>query len=236
MSVANLYRVAIMQPTYLPWCGYFNMIKNVDEFVFLDSVQFNKRSWQQRNRIEGEGSERWLTVPVYLESGRDTLIQDVKIADAKLVSGHYDIIKQRYSKTPYWNDLSDIIDPIYSSEIEFLSKLNTRLIIDICKALSINTKFSYSSDLNLSSSKGNLIFDIAENKEADVYVSAPGSREYLDESNVFGAGKIKLEYFEQSPLEYPQSGDVFSPYLSIIDLIANVGIAEASNSLYMELS
>mgnify|MGYP003315469201 CR=1 FL=1 len=93
-------RIAIMQPTYLPWIGYFGLMEYVDMFVFLDSVQFEKRSWQQRNKIKTNEGERYLTIPVQSKGKRDQLINEVKVLKcSNFEKQHKRLIKQYYSKS-----------------------------------------------------------------------------------------------------------------------------------------
>ena len=228
-------KVAIMQPTYLPWIGYFNLIASVDEFVFLDSVQFNKRSWQQRNKIEGNSKEKWLTVPVTLPEGQQTKITDVLLADKAAVVSHLNLIKERYNSSPHITDVMNILTPVYDSLPNDLCSLNVSIITAFCEALSIETKFSHSSVLNIDSAKGELIYSVAEAVDATVYLSAPGSKGYLEDSEVFKSTPISLHYFEQKPLDYPQGNGDFTPYLSIVDLVANVGLEAATDNLRMEI-
>lgn len=234
--VNSSHSVAILQPTYLPWVGYFNMIANVDEFIFLDSVQFNKRSWQQRNRIKWQGGERWLTVPVSLPSGRTTKINEVSVADKGTVFSHIDIITAAYSRAPHFPELLALLLPIYQSVPEDLCTLNVKIIRAICGAIGLDPKFTFSSTMSLAETKGELIYEIANAASASRYLSAPGSRGYLEASGVFSSGDIELVYFEQTPLAYPQAEEPFTPYLSVVDMISNVGLKAMKSNLYMSRS
>ena len=102
-------KVAIMQSTYLPWVGYFALMKSVDVFIILDSVQFSKRSWQQRNQIKTESGAKWLTVPVISKGKKDQLIADVKIDySSKFPESHINMIEQNYRKSPFFGDFSEV--------------------------------------------------------------------------------------------------------------------------------
>ena len=115
-------RVAIMQPTYLPWCGYFALMDRVDEFVLLDTVPFNKRSWQQRNRIKTGRGEIWLTVPVLSKGLRGQIISEVKIDTSRdALSAHRTSIEHAYGKAPFFSDYADTLFKILASSLLALS-------------------------------------------------------------------------------------------------------------------
>ena len=127
--------IAISQPTYLPWIGYFGLIMNSDTFIFLDDVQFDKRSWQQRNKIKSNIGEIYISVPVKTKGKSKQLFKDVEVNNRKFYISHLKSIKLNYSKTKYF----DKIFP-YFLEIEekicnekYLSKINIILISQIFK-------------------------------------------------------------------------------------------------------
>ena len=122
--------VAIMQPTYLPWHGYFALMSVVDIFVLLDDVQFNKRSWQQRNRIKTQNGTSYLTVPVFTKDKRDQLISEVLInRDIDFVNKHLKSIQHNYSKAKYFDFYFRKISEIYRKKHLYLSKLNIDFIL-----------------------------------------------------------------------------------------------------------
>jgi hypothetical protein len=223
-----------MQPTFVPWLGYFGLLQKVDLFVFLDSVQFDTRSWQQRNRINMNGKPGWITVPVTCPNGRSTLIKDVLInkehySRSKITTQ----IKQSYSRTPGFNDLSESI----FSELDLppvdLTSLNINLIKIMSERLGIDTPSIKSSELGVRGAKAELLLDICINLGATEYVSPPGSREYLEEFDGFKNHGIALEYFKFNPPIYIQNTAEFIPNLSSIDSICNVGY-EKTHDLIVE--
>ena len=116
-----------MQPTYFPWLGYFALISNVDTFVFLDNVQFDRRSWQQRNQIANKEKKIWLTVPVekkiYLVK-----IHDVNIKDLNFKTKHLKSIFYSYNKTKYFSKVFPFIEDIFNKKINTLSELNILIV------------------------------------------------------------------------------------------------------------
>ena len=215
--------IGISQPTFLPYCGYISLIDFVDEIIFLDDVQFDKRSWQQRNRIRTKKGAHMITVPVISKNLYHQKIKDVKINNSlnfqkKIVNS----ISQNYSKSAYFNKYSEGLFSILKNGHNKLLDLNLDLLRFICKSININFKYSFSSELNLSSSKSDLILDICEKKGAKTYVSTLGSKSYLNLKE-FEKKNIKVNFFEFLDKNYSQLYDNFLENLSIIDLLFNEG-------------
>lgn len=218
--------IAIMQPTFLPWLGYFSLIDTVDEFVFFDHVQFEKRSWQQRNKIRTYDSEIWLSVPVSSKGKQSQSIKDAEIMYegkrsplAKIMSS----IDVNYKKSPFYTEYSQELMSIFLQEPKYISDLNQTLIRWICEKLEITTSFKRSSNLDVNGSKADLLVNICESQEATHYISPPGSKIYLDESTAFQDAGVELSYFSYTHPSYMQLHGDFVPYMSVLDLLFNVG-------------
>ena len=230
--------LAIMQPTFLPWIGYFALINRVDEFVFLDQVQFDKRSWQQRNKIKTPNGAIWLTIPV-LSKGRATqAISDVEI----LYEGGRNpfdkilrTIEINYKKARYFEDYFTSLANIFLAKPLFVSDLNQKIIKWVCQELTICTPLIRSSDLALTGQRDELLANVCINREASHYVSPPGSKVYLEGSSIFEAQAIQVVYHQYQHPEYRQLYNSFEPYMCILDLLFNEGplsaeIIQAGNS------
>ena len=212
--------VAIMQPTYLPWLGYFDLIDRSDIFVFLNSVQFDKRSWQQRNRIKTPNGELMLTVPVLTKGKFKQKIYDVEIDKSKnFAKKHFNSISSNYKKSKYFKSYINELDEIYNSKINKLSDLNIRLIKWLSSKLGIKTEFVLSSQLDEHGSKTELLLNICKKLNADYYLSPPGSKEYIEENNLFEKSGIQLSYQNYKHPTYKQLFGDFIPYMSVIDLL-----------------
>ena len=130
-------KVAIMQPTYLPWSGYFGLMQAVDVFVLLDSVQFTRRSWQQRNQIKTARGGQWLSVPVLSKGKRDQLIREVEVDQSSgFAAIHRKSIEMSYAKTPYFNEYAGTLLPMLDNRSPRLAELhspqlNSKSIMDI---------------------------------------------------------------------------------------------------------
>jgi len=216
--------VAIMQPTYLPWIGYFGMIDQVDIFIIFDSVQFSKRSWQQRNQIKTASGPMWLTVPVASKGKHGQLINEVEIDIIRNYhTAHIASLKNNYSKAPYFSEYSPELFFLLEKRHVSISELTTELIVWFCKMLCIKTTIKYSSQMVNTGTKANLLAMLCEQVDATEYVSALGSREYLEDSDAFDKRSIPIKYNEYNHPEYPQLFGKFVPYMSIIDLLFNLG-------------
>lgn len=217
-------RVAVMQPTYLPWIGYFGMIDRVNTFVFLDSVQYAKRSWQQRNQIKTANGPIWLTVPVISKGRGQQLISDVEIdVSRNFQDSHIASLEHNYRKAPYYSNYSDELFSLLGKGHAHLSELTIELIAWFCEALGISTSLMHSSAMENAGTRAELLAMLCEQVDASEYISAPGSREYLEESDAFSRRGIKINYNDYEHPEYPQLYGEFTPYMSIVDLLFNMG-------------
>lgn len=215
--------IAIMQPTYLPWLGYFALMDQVDTFVFLDDVAFDRRSWQQRNRIKGPNGEVLLTVPVQ-KASRGTPICEIEINfDHDFPDNHLKAIEFNYQSTPffeaYWAQFSTLL----SKAPNGLSDLNVTLATWFADTLKIETQFVRSSALDVVGSKDIYLAELCEHFGKDQYLSPVGSKGYLDESTAFAEHGIEIQYLEFTHPTYPQRYGRFIDHLSAIDAVFNVG-------------
>lgn len=218
--------VAIMQPTFMPWIGYFAMIDRVDQFVFFDDVQFSKRSWQQRNRIKTANGELMLTLPVLTKGKQDQEIRHVKLSpEHHSVSKLTATISQNYRKAPYFAEFFPEFQEILERETTSLCSLNVALIRWAMGIWGIPTKTLESSSVMGAGSKADLLADLCTKLGADRYLSAPGSKEYIDESSAFSERGIQVDYHQYEHPVYRQQWNGFLPYMAMIDLIFNEGNA-----------
>ena len=210
-------RIAIHQPQYLPWLGYFDKMDRADVFVLLDDVQYKKNEWQNRNKIRNAESWQWLTVPVVYDFGR--LLSEVKI-DNKTGwrTKHLKSIEMNYSRAPYFKGYSGFFEELYGKEWSLLADLNSEMILYLKERLGIKTRLIKSSELGIKSSATNRLVDICGKLNADVYLSGAGGAEYLDEA-LFAAAGIKLEYQSYEHPVYKQAFDGFEPNMAVIDLM-----------------
>ncbi|MBN1431638.1 MAG: WbqC family protein [Methanomicrobiaceae archaeon] len=218
--------VAIMQPTYLPWMGYFGMIDSVDVFVFYDDVQFVQRSWQRRNKIKTANGWTWLTVPVIECFGQN--INEVRVNnDINWSEKHWKSIVHSYKKAPYFEEFSPEFGEYYNSEHKMLLDVNLTFIKAVCRRLGIKTELILSSELGVDGSKTDRLINVLKKVGADRYISSPASGCYMENDKFFN-NNIDLFWYEFSHPQYNQLYGEFIPYMSVIDLLFNEG---AENSI-----
>lgn len=215
--------VVISQPTYLPWIGYLDLIDQSDTFVFLDSVQFAKRSWQQRNRILSPQGELILTVPVLSKGRRDQSICDVEIdPESDFQRRHAASVRQFYRKAPFFDRYAPEYEAVLGQGQRRLADLNIDLIQWLAASFGIRTTFLRSSTLGIDGRKTDLLIDICEAVGATEYLSALASKEYMEDAK-FADRSIALRYHNYVHPEYPQQCTPFLPYMSALDLLLNAG-------------
>lgn len=216
-------KIAIMQPTYLPWCGYFGLLDYVDEFVLLDNVQYSHRSWQQRNRIKGAGGEILLTVPVVSSSKRGTVNNVLIDPSSNPFLKHSESLRHAYSNSKFYSEIILRLGPILSSPTVLLSDLNCLLITEISNILGFLTPTIKASNLSSVGIKENLLLSICNELDATEYISPPGSQIYLEGSSAFENAGVKLSYFDFIHPTYEQKFGSFISHLSVVDMLFNVG-------------
>ncbi len=214
--------LAIMQPTFLPWVGYFALMDRVDRFVFLDDVQFDKRSWQQRNRIKTANGSLWLTVPVLTKGRRDQTISEAQIqSEARFGEAALKTLEHAYARAEYFAPVMDRIVPVFTDAREGLCDLNISLIQSICELMGLQGETVRSSTTPVSSTKAQRLADLCVAHGASDYISPPGSKDYLDGDEALEAAGISLHYFAYEHPQWPQLHGPFEPYLSALDLVMN---------------
>ncbi|MDP8219932.1 MAG: WbqC family protein [Candidatus Stygibacter frigidus] len=214
-------RVAIIQSNYLPWKGYFHIIQSVDYFVFLDSVQYTRRDWRNRNLIKTPKGTVWLTVPVHAQS--HTPINKAVIADYRWQKNHPKTLRQFYSKCACFEEYFPILEKIYSRHWTNISELNQTLIREISQILGIKTLFYDDRKFLTSLDKSSRLLNIVEALGADIYITGPSARDYLQE-DIYREAGINVEFFKYP--QYPEYDQVWENYfsrVSILDLIFHKG-------------
>lgn len=226
----DLRTCVIMQPCFLPWAGYFNLIANADHFVFLTDAAFQKGSWHNRNQILIQGKKSWITCPIQRNELNSALDSIELQPDSRWRNKLTRTMIQSYTKASFFNDVEFILDIINDSVGLTLVELNIRLIRQICSELSLETQFSDSRELCIDSGRSEKLYEIIKNKNCGRYLSPMGSKDYIYEDNVLPNSPIELDFQNFVPVEYEQvNSPTFVSHLSIFDVIANLGIRGAGN-------
>jgi hypothetical protein len=216
-------KVAGSQSNYIPWKGYFDMISQVDEFVFYDDVQYTKQNWRNRNKIKTENGLVWLSVPV--NGSQSKLIHEVEISNSDWQRKHWQIISEFYVKAPCFKEYKSFFEDFYLNKTHAnLSEMNQCLTKKICKdILGIKTEFKDSREFNLQHKNEERVLEFLQKMNADCYLSGPAAKSYICEQH-FVEKNIKLEWMDYSGYpEYPQLYGEYEHAVSILDLIFNVG-------------
>lgn len=211
------------QPAYLPWLGYFEKIQRSDVFIYLDTVQFEKNSFTNRNKIKTPQGGQWLTIPVKLKGHSNSTLIDTELDDAQpWRSKHLKSIEMNYCKAPYFAECYPKLKQLLSIQTNKLGELCWQQLIFWLTEFEIDTKLVRSSELSISSKKSDLVLDLCKHYNADHYLSGALGRDYLDE-NDFAVAGVKVDYQNFSHPIYPQRWGDFEPYMSIIDYWMNCG-------------
>jgi hypothetical protein len=214
-------KIAIHQPQYLPWPGYFDKMDRADMFVLLDDVQYKKNEWQNRNRIRTASGWQWLTVPVTYSFGDRIRQVSVNTAE-KWREKHGKSLYYNYSKAEYFRKYYPIFEEAFSREWEKLAELNVFFIRELAAVIGIDTQVVFSSGIETRASATGRLVEICSAFGADVYLSGQGGADYLDEE-LFAEAGIELEYQSYSPAEYDQVYKPFIPGLSVADMLFCTG-------------
>jgi hypothetical protein len=212
-------KVAIIQSSYVPWKGCFDIINTADVFVFLDDVQYTVRDWRNRNRIKTlSGGSQWLSVPVL--GGRDQLIQETRIDHSqRWARKHLEALRHNYGKAPHFDRYFPSLKDAYEAAPECLSVFNQHLIQMICGWLGIETEFADSKDLACAGSRDDKLLALIQAVDGEHYISGPSAKSYIDPGK-FAALGIGLEYADYSRYpEYPQISEPFEHAVSVLDLL-----------------
>lgn len=222
--------VAIHQPHYLPWLRYFEKIARADVFVVLDTVQYTKNGWQNRNRIKGPRGPLRLTVPVHAALGET--IGGIGIDNAApWARKHWRTLVQHYAPTPYFAGHAPFFEAVYAERWEHLSDLNCRLIEYLAAALGIHTPMVRASECPVPGDGAERLINLVRAVGGDTYYSGAYALDaYLDARALEAAG-IRLLLQEWSAPVYPQRYGPFAADLSIVDLLFNCGPASRETLL-----
>ena len=217
-------RVAvILQPSYLPWLGYFAQLHRSDVFVFYDDVQFDKESWRNRNRIKGPCGAQWLSVPVLTSGQNWPSNRDVRIDNsAPWRRKHLRSLEQHYARAPYFADYIPMFSELYERTWTYLIDLNVAAFYLMAEMIGIRRPIRFSSELQVGGGKVERLVNICRAIGADAFYEGAAGRAYIDHET-FARGGVRLEYQEYRHPEYPQLHPPFVPYLSAVDLLFNCG-------------
>lgn len=225
----------ISQSNYIPWSGFFSLIFKSQEYILLDDVQFTRRDWRNRNKIKIGEKSHWLSIPLNNKGQyANSRILDMKIWDENWTSSHLAKIDNAYRYAPYWQESKPEIHRIYNEarKLETLTSVNYYFLNEFCKLLKIECRLSQSTEhytlAQLDSfNPSERLVKLVQATNSQIYLTGPSAKNYIDLALFDQAGIEVLFADYEKLLTYPQGGSSFSKYVSIIDLIANVGFEAA---------
>lgn len=212
---------AVMQPTYLPWLGYLDLMDQVDTFVLLDTVPFAYQSWQHRNRLPAPGEPTWLTVPVTKATRRGP-IADVEMSDGGgwFPERHLNILRDRYRRIPEAGLADEVAQLITAAASRQLVDLTVPLLRWLADHLDISTTLVTASELDCPGQRTELVAALTTAVGADRYVSPPGSLDYLaTEHGAFDEAGIEVLVHRYDHPVYDQGVEPFQSHCSALDLV-----------------
>ncbi|MEJ7745169.1 MAG: WbqC family protein [Luteimonas sp.] len=218
-------RIAIVQSSYLPWKGFFDLIRSVDEFVLYDDMQFTRRDWRSRNRIKTANGLHWLTVPVDVKGKFDQKIKETHVASRDWAASHWQTLRHAYAKAPYFSQYRPEVEAAFVElgDEPMLSRINFRLITMLCELLGISTPITWSMDYPQQEGKSERLLSICQAAGASHYLSGPAAKDYMD-VDLFERNGVGVSFADYSGYpEYPQSHGPFEHAVSVLDLLFNTG-------------
>jgi len=215
--------VAIIQSNYIPWKGYFDIIRSVDEFLLYDDQQYVSGQYRNRNQIKTQKGPVWVTIPVVRNFGQK--ICEAKVASSKWTRAHWRSLEVNYGRTEYFSQYSNEIHSCYESlhNEESLSAINRTFIEMVCRILAITTPIKWSWEYDVTGTKSERVLQLCKAASADRYLSGPAAQAYLDVP-LFKAAGVDVIWadYTQYP-EYPQLFPPFTHGVTALDLIFNLG-------------
>ena len=216
-------KVAIIQSNYIPWKGYFDIIHDVDLFIFYDDLQYTSRDWRNRNIMKTKDGPAWLTVPV--GSDRRRLICEVEMKSSEWQKKHWHSLKESYGKAPFFREYVHLLEKFYLRvRWPNLSEMNQHMVKLISKeCLGIKTDFQDSREYDLTRRKQFRLLELLKRVEASTYVSGPAAKTYIDEETFRSKG-IRVIWKDYTG--YPEYSQLYPPFrhdVSVLDLLFHTG-------------
>jgi hypothetical protein len=236
-------RVAIVQSNYIPWKGYFDLIAAVDEFILFDEVQYTRRDWRNRNRIQTQRGPQWLTIPVAVKGRYLAPVRDIVVSNPEWNEKHWRILAAAYARSRCFREIAPLLEESYRTcTQERLSDINRHFLSAICDVLGIRTPLRWSweyaaaaggnagSPYERDLARSSRLAEISAQAGATVYISGPAAKAYLQQKPFADRG-IEVEYFDYSGYpQYEQTHFPFDHLVSVVDLLFNTGM-DARRSL-----
>ena len=233
MSRDELIILSAHQPVYLPWLGLFHKIALSDIYCVFDIVQYQRRDFNNRNKIKTSTGPIWLTVPVQSSGRLDSNmanISNIEIISNGWQKKHLKSIELNYKKAPYFDEYFCGLERILGNPYQYLVDLNFDLLLFLLGVLNINTKIIKASDYSFRGTKSDLVLDMCTQLDANIYIFGKQGKDYAD-INAFKSKGVHPYFQSYNHPKYNQIKGEFEPFMSVLDLIFNHG--KASKEIMM---
>ena len=227
-----MQRIAVMQPYFFPYIGYFQLIHAVDTFIFLDDVTYIKGGWINRNRILIHGRPAYFSIPCKNVSSNKHIADIRHDLDEKKRAKLLRKIQVSYSKAPFYSDVSGLFRDVINSKADSISELAVTSVQSVCAYLGIETRVSISSalDYERAADKTRRLINICKTQNAATYINSAGGKTLYDPV-LFSNEGIILQFIEGRTTPYRQFNSDFVPSLSIIDVLMFNSVPAVQNML-----
>ena len=216
--------IVISQPMYFPWIGLLEQIRLADVYVDYGDVSFSKGSFVNRVQVKSDRGPVWMTVP--LENVRlGQSINETRINNAvPWKRKHYSLLQQAYARAPYKTDMLALVDAVFSDHFETIGELSASSTRAACRFFELedSCRFVDVESLDIRGSASQRVLDVVKALNGNTYITGHGAQHYLDHE-LFERAGIRVEYMRYRKNPYPQLHDSFTPYVSALDAIANLG-------------
>jgi hypothetical protein len=210
-----------MQPYFMPYIGYFQLINSVDKFVIYDNIQYTKKGWINRNRILANGKDQLITLPIKKDSDYLNVVErELSESWDKDKSKMLNVIKASYNKAPYFQETFELISKCLNNPEANLFRFIYDSIVLINDHLEIKTPIVISStiDADHTLKSQDKVLSLCKEQNADIYINSIGGVELYDKET-FKQNNIKLNFIKSNPIQYKQFNNEFVSWLSIIDVL-----------------
>lgn len=223
-----LLTAAIMQPTYLPYLGYFELIAASELFVFLDDAQLEKQSWQTRNRIQSKQGISVLSLPLAPHGSFDPICQIELSSKTDWTTKHLGAIDNAYQKRPFFEEGRAFIAEVFEGRPTHLAEFTIDLTVAAATKMGLNCRYERTSGLAIDGKRSERLVNLCQHYQITDYLSPMGSRAYIEEEGVLSEA-VKIHYRSHVPTPYKQQSGKgtgeFVPYMSFLDAVMNLGFA-----------
>lgn len=217
-------KVVISQPMFFPWVGMFEQIALADVYVHYSDVQFSKGSFTNRVQIKTAKGSQWLTVPLRkFRLGQS--ISDVRIdTNRQWRADHRRMLTDAYREAPHFEQMMAVVESVYSGPHETIAALSEASLSAVCDYFNLThgRRFVHIGELGISGSSSRRVLDVVHAVGGSEYITGHGARNYLDHE-LFEREGVSVSYMDYRKTPYDQLHGAFTPFVSILDLIANKG-------------